>query len=313
MALAASRPFDSRVLRQHPELSVEQGPYTYSITGRGGRVMHPPSVYFSVSDGQRTIEALVILNIGAGTVHESYISKYQGKYYQAPVSYYSALGKLVFTGPTGPTPATLEAALGAPLTDERVRQCIQCHGTAGVLEGRVELDERNLMPGVQCEACHGPGAQHVAAMRAGKLQDTLIIAPARFTSDQEVEFCGTCHHGVQEVKRGDLRGIRTVMSQPYRLIHSRCWNSADARSRCTFCHDPHQPMMRESAAYDTKCLSCHLASAGARADGKLVGAACPVGKRDCAGCHMPRVEVNSLSSYVDHRIRIVRAGAPYPE
>src|ERR1035438_9312162 len=81
MALAAARPTDSRILRQHPALGVEQGPYTYSITNQGGRV------FFSVGDAQRKIQEPVILNIGAGTIHERYLFEHQGKYYQAPVSY----------------------------------------------------------------------------------------------------------------------------------------------------------------------------------------------------------------------------------
>ena len=307
MALAAVRPADSRILRQHPALSTEQGPYTYSITSDGGHVL------FSVRDAHGRIEEPVVLIIGAGTLHENYLYERSGKLYQAPVSYYSTVGKLVFTGSTGQAPATLEAALGAPLTDERVRQCIGCHTTAAGLGDSVDLEHLTL--GVHCEACHGPGAQHVAAMRAGKLQDTLIIAPARFNSDQEVAFCGTCHHGVPEVTRGELRGIRTVLSQPYRLIQSRCWNSADARSRCTFCHAAHRPTVRgETASYDSKCLSCHVASAGAPLGGKQLGKACPVAKRDCSSCHMPTIKVpGSESAFVDHRIRIVRAGAPYPE
>jgi hypothetical protein len=305
MALAAARPADSRILRQHPVLGVEQGPYTYSITNQGGRV------FFAVHDVQGKIEEPVILNIGAGTIHESYVFEHKGKYYQAPVSYYSALGKLVAADSAAP-PASLEDALGTPLTPERVGQCMQCHGTSVGFGERVDVE--HLVPGVHCEACHGPGALHVAAMRAGKLQETLIIAPARLNSDQEVEFCGTCHHGVQEVKRGDLRGIRTVLSQPYRLIHSRCWNSADRRSRCTFCHDAHQPLAHESAAYDPKCLACHASEAHAGPGANQPGKACPVGKRDCASCHMPRVEVpGGSSTYTDHRIRVVRPGEPYPE
>jgi len=305
MALAAARPADSRILHQHRAFSVERGPYTYSIMNEGARL------FFSVRDDHSKIQEPIILTVGAGSVHESYLFEHQGKYYQAPVSYYSALEKLVVAGSATP-PASLEDALGAPLTPERIGQCMQCHATAGISGERV--DSEHVVPGVQCEACHGPGEQHVAAMRAGKLRDTLIVAPARFNSDQEVEFCGTCHHGVQEVKSGDLRGIRTVVSQPYRLIHSRCWNPGDARSRCSFCHDPHQPLVHGPAAYDSKCLACHATETRAALRADQPGKACPVGKYDCTSCHMPRVEVpGSLASYVDHRIRIVQAGAPYPE
>jgi hypothetical protein len=72
--------------------------------------------------------------------------------------------------------------------------------------------------------------------------------------------------------------------------------------------------VRETAAYDGKCLACHAQAVGAPMVVNQPGKACPVGQRDCAGCHMPKVSVpNFPILYTDHRIRIARAGAPYPE
>jgi hypothetical protein len=156
--------------------------------------------------------------------------------------------------------------------------------------------------------------EHVAAMKAGKLQNTRIFDPARLKPDEQLDFCATCHHTVKDVKNGRFRGIRTVLVPPYRMVESRCWNPNDMRSRCTFCHNPHQPLVRATAAYDAKCLACHVSSAGAEPSAKQPGKSCPVGKRDCAGCHMPMVAVpGSRTSVADHRIRIVQSGAPYPE
>jgi len=307
MAQATMRPAESGLLRQHPTLSLEQGPYTYSITNEGGQVL------FSVSDSQGRITEPVVLVVGAGAIHQNYLIQHHGDYYQVPVSYYSALGKILLVGSAASAaPMSLEAALGARLTTDRTRLCLQCHSTTSVFGDQVDTDY--MVPGITCEACHGPGGKHVAAMKAGKFRDSLIFDPGRLKPDETVDFCGTCHHGVQEVKSGELRGIRTVLSQPYRLIGSRCWNPNDARSRCTSCHNPHQPLVRETAAYDAKCLSCHVSSASAPSRAVQPGKACPVGKQDCAGCHMPKVEVpGSHSSFTDHRIRIVHAGAPYPE
>jgi len=142
----------------------------------------------------------------------------------------------------------------------------------------------------------------------------LIFNPAHLRPEEELDFCGDCHHTAQEVTSGGLRGIRTVMSQAYRLAGSRCWNASDPRSRCTFCHDPHAPLAEETAAYDEKCLTCHASSGAAAVRADQPGKSCPVAARDCARCHMPRVSVpDSPIVYTDHRIRIARAGAPYPE
>jgi Cytochrome c554 and c-prime len=306
MANAAMRPAESAILRQHPTLSVDHGPYTYSISSEGRQVL------FSVSDSQSKITEPVVLAVGTGNVHQSYLIRHNSAYYQVPVGYYSGMGKLLYLGsPSMAAGASLEAALGDRLTADRIRSCMGCHGTANGLDA--SLDSDRLAPGIACETCHGPGAKHAAAMKAGKLQAPQIFDPARLKPEEEMEFCGECHH-FQDVKKGSLRGIRAVLSQPYRLTESRCWNPNDKRSHCTFCHDPHGPLVQETAAYDAKCLSCHVAQAGAPSSAAQPGKACPVGKQNCVVCHMPQVEVpGSHASFTDHRIRIVHAGAPYPE
>ena len=97
------------------------------------------------------------------------------------------------------------------------------------------------------------------------------------------------------------RGVLNVRFQPYRLTNSRCYNVADARIRCTACHDPHGPLDTGALAYDHKCTACHGA------------AACPAGKQSCVICHMPKIELpGAHARFTDHQIRIVRAGDPYP-
>ena len=41
---------------------------------------------------------------------------------------------------------------------------------------------------------------------------------------------------------------------------SRFWATAgDPRITCIACHNPHQPLVHSTAAYDIKCLACHRA------------------------------------------------------
>jgi hypothetical protein len=306
MANAAMRPAESSILRQHPTLSVAQGPYTYTIQSTGQQVL------FSVGDAHGKIIEPVVLAVGAGFIHQSYLIQHNGAYYQVPVSYYMGMGRLLFAGNSGTAAAaSLEAALGERLTVDRIRSCRGCHGTINGIDAPLESDR--LVPGITCEACHGPGAKHVAAMRAGHLQNTQIFDPSRLKPGEEIEFCGECHH-FQDAKNGSLRGIRTVLSQPYRLMESRCWLPNDKRSRCTFCHDPHGPLGEETGDYDIQCLSCHISAAGAPSSAAQPGKPCPVANQNCVRCHMDQVEVpGSHASYTDHRIRIIRSGEPYPE
>jgi hypothetical protein len=300
------RPAESRIFREHPVLSFAWGPYNYSLTNQGGRVS------FSVSDSHDKITEPVVLAFGAGSGHQNYLIQHRGEYYQVPVSYYSSTGKLEIASPASAVPASLEAALGDPFTTDSVGDCFRCHRPVQLIGD--SLDKDLAVPGVTCEACHGPGAKHVAAMKAGKGHASLIFNPALLKPEEQLDFCGACHHSVQGVKNGELRGLRTVLSQPYRLAESRCWNPDDLRSRCMFCHDVHQPLVQETTAYDARCLACHASRTGTPSRADQPGQPCPVGKRDCAGCHMPKVAIpESHASYTDHRIRAVQAGAPYPE
>ncbi len=306
MAQSGARPAESPVLIAHPTMSFERGNYTYSLRREGGQVN------LTVSDGRDQITEPLFIVIGSGAYNQVYYYKHHGEYYRPPVNYYAATGKLGLGEDSTTPPASLDAAMGQHVTADALRSCLRCHSPGAVAGDRFDLDHR--VPGDDCESCHGPGAKHVAAMRAGKSGDSLIFNPARLRPEEELDYCGDCHHSIAEVKKGVFRGVRTVIPQAYRLTESRCWNAADPRSRCTFCHDPHAPLLREAAAQDAKCLACHASSAAAPLRADHPGKACPVGQKGCAHCHMPKVSVpGSTMAFTDHRIRIAAPGAPYPE
>ena len=304
MAQTGARPAESRIILEHPAMSYERGGYTYTLRREGGQVI------YAVSDGHDKIAEPLFITIGANG--QLYFFQHHGQYYRAAVSYSSSLGKLsVDDDFKGVSPASLEAALGRPLSTDALRGCLGCHSPGTAVGEHFDLE--HLVPGDSCEACHGPGAKHVAAMRAGKHGESLIFNPAHLRPAEELDFCGDCHHTIQQVKTGVFQGVRTVIPQAYRLTQSRCWNAADSRSRCSFCHDPHSPLLRDTAAQDGKCLACHAASAAAPVRADHPGKACPVAPKDCTHCHMPKVSVPGSMAFTDHRIRIATPGTPYPE
>ncbi|WP_168565444.1 multiheme c-type cytochrome [Crateriforma spongiae] len=88
--------------------------------------------------------------------------------------------------------------------------CIKCHATGGRLhasqidherQGFSAIDPTVMELGISCEACHGPGGDHVDANKnplnryANHLRgsDDTIINPAKLDHMRASSICGSCH------------------------------------------------------------------------------------------------------------------------
>jgi hypothetical protein len=316
MALTVARAGDAEILRSHSRLNFEQGPYRYEIqTSATGSI-------FTTTDGTRSLSALLSWAFGAGPVGQSYLYLRDRRWYEARVSFFGTLNNLHFTpGRALTSPRDLEEAMSRPLTDADVVRCFRCHATGVTSE--YSVDTSNLFMGITCEACHGPGGKHVAAMEAeilalgvpsGQADERLIFNPGRLDPTDSVEFCGACHSTWWDVRLSEAKGIATLVSPGYRLANSKCWGKGDGRLECIACHDPHRPRERRAEAYDVKCLACHISDVGFSLSADHPGRACPVAKNDCTSCHMPKIEVPDLHyAITDHDIRIVRSAESLPK
>jgi hypothetical protein len=307
MAQAGARAADAEILRDHQKLTGELSLYRYEIARDSA------GSTYSVSDGTQKISAQLDWAFGIAHTGQTYIYSHDRAYYESRVSFYRTLDSLALTtGHLSTQPSSVEAALGRRMDTSETQHCFGCHTSGSMIAGR--FDPNHATPGVTCEQCHGPGAKHVAAMKAGKIDEgrRAILNPRGLSAVASVDFCGACHRTWADVLQTQVTGVANVRFQPYRLENSKCWSGGDARLACYTCHDPHQPLVTETASYDSKCLSCHVT----KQNEKLAdhpGAACPVATINCASCHMPKVEVPSMHApFTDHRIRIARADAPYP-
>ena len=301
------------LLQSHLQLNFAFGPFRYEIktTSKG-------SIY-SVTDGKRPQSAKLLWTFGTGRVGQSYLFKKEdGKFYEARVTYFHTLQNLGFTPDRALTSAkTVDEAMHRPVDAAEVARCFACHTTAPTAGEK--LDEKNLMPGVTCEACHGPALKHVTSMKLAKvtgdfeLEGQTIFNAARLSPTDSVDFCGACHSTWWDVKLAGIRDVSNVKAQPYRLESSKCWGKGDARLTCIACHDPHIQVQSDPLSYDKVCLSCHITSSSVKASENLPGPACHVGTEKCVTCHMPKVFVPEMHfDFTDHRIRIARKGDPYP-
>ena len=313
MRNAALHAGESGILRDHPKLKFSVTQYKYELNTDGRQTR------YTLTDGERTLDAVLLWAFGIGRVAQSYLfKKDDGSFYEARVTFFAPSNNLEFTpGRALPSPKSAEEAMYRRVGAAEVARCFGCH-TSGSMAGN-ELDEKYLTPGLTCEACHGPGAKHVAAMQAAKalgLVDTAgtIFNSATLKPADSVDFCGACHGTWWDVKLSGVRGPSSARSQPYRLELSKCWGKGDARLTCIACHDPHQPLETDAAAYDAACLQCHLSSPSVKKTADHPGAACPVNTKNCVSCHMPKVYVPDMhANFTDHEIRIARAGETYPE
>src|SRR5262249_1410414 len=138
--------------------------------------------------------------------------------------------------------------------------------------------------GVRCEVCHGPGSAHRdAAARGEKAAAQLVENPGRLNGDEMNRFCGRCHRVIGPTF--DWNSPWSVRHQPPYLARSRCFLQSAGKLSCLSCHNPHEPVRRNDAAfYKARCGACH--SATNHPPAKI----CLTQKNsDCVGCHLPTV------------------------
>ncbi len=199
--------------------------------------------------------------------------------------------------------------------DGNERICIQCHAVT-IPADSLRTDPKFM--GVGCEACHGPGAAHVASLSVGKLDSSMEKLNGA-NGERINMLCGRCHRTVEDVLAKPVFDQKTDRFPVYGLASSRCFQASGAQLTCITCHDPHRNARTDPHYYVAICISCHSsshsnptvpASSGSAKETPAVrGRVCPVNPRSgCIECHMPRHRVFTDTSIptamADHRIRV---------
>lgn len=276
--------------------------------------------------------------IGAGQNGIGYIVQEKKYLFEAPLSYYSE------SRSWGLSPGYEFADYGF----HRIvpEACIICHsGRPRPVSGRPGLYQNPPFEelAIGCENCHGPGQLHVEErMKGAALKgpiDRSIVNPAHLSGWMANNVCMICHQA------GDTRILqpgktysdfrpgtplnatvaifavpftpqsppKTPLLQHYTLmILSKCYRASGGKMSCITCHDPHfEPTAAQAPAYyRKKCLACHTEKSCSLALSARLRKSPP---DDCAGCHMPRQNLQKIShsALTNHRI-IAYAGEPFP-
>jgi hypothetical protein len=207
----------------------------------------------------------------------------EGFYREHGLSYYRKFGRFDLTPGHSNSLGELYRVFDAGAA---ILRCFQCHSTGPLNvtdDGVIQPRE----PGVQCEACHGAGAEHV---RLGGLK-AAIMNPVRLTPVAVNDHCGACHRKpAAEGSDTDYSNPWNARHQPLYLARSACFKQSGTLS-CLTCHAAHQ------RAVQPMCGGCHAKPQHRVA---ISGA--------CADCHMPKVTPRDGLSFTNHWIAVYRRG-----
>ncbi len=262
------------------------------------------------SDVFRRTEPIDLVT-GSGERGQTYLYWQRDRLFELPVSYWSDGHRWI----NSPGYIDGTADFSRPVNPA----CLECHATyiraLSANPATNRYDRGSLVPGISCESCHGPGANHARReMQHGTTSkddsQNDILNPAKFSRDRQVDLCAECHNGIQrealaptfsyvpgrplsdyfkplpspDVEHPDVHGNQVGLLQ-----RSKCYRSS-AQMSCSTCHDVHSG--RQSAEfYSQKCLTCH--------QWQDCGISKTLGHKivnGCVHCHMPTEETNVIVS-----------------
>ncbi|MCX6611319.1 MAG: tetratricopeptide repeat protein [Acidobacteria bacterium] len=226
---------------------------------------------------------------GAGKKAVTYVSRDGEQHYiEHGLSYYTARKAMGITpgheNAKGRKYRTLDPS-GTAL------RCFRCHTTGPISlasNGAIHWTEA----GVQCEACHGPGSEHLKKPTAATIQN-----PRRFSPAELNDYCGDCHRTAADITDWGLSW--NSRHEPAFLSQSRCFEKAAVS--CLTCHSAHTAAETNSKHYDAKCSGCH---ANIKHRTTLPAAS------SCVSCHMPSVPTNASLRFTNHWIGIYDKARP---
>jgi predicted CXXCH cytochrome family protein len=209
--------------------------------------------------------------------------------------------------------------------------CVFCHNvrpSPGLEQASGRFDTQVAELGVACEACHGPGAEHVAQNREplrryllhlGGAPDPSIRNPRRMSAERSSEVCGRCHgqritsdidrfqrDGDPFIPGEELGHYSRPLARETRqngepgLFRARFWPDGTARLTAYELQGQLQSPCRQSDRFS--CESCHAMHEGEPAGQLRPGAQ---GDGACTGCHARLSTPLAAADHSGHR-----AGSP---
>jgi hypothetical protein len=248
------------------------------------------------------------ITTGSGKRGQTYLYWKNNRLFQLPISYFTSLN--LWTNSPG---FSNRVAFSRPITS----RCLECHSTyfqkLSDQEEDEEFSKTNIIYGVDCEKCHGPGARHIAfhSKNPGEKTGRFIINTEKLTRQQNLDLCRLCHGGRLKktttsfsFQPGDsLSGFFTWDNTPpspgdidvhgnqYGLLAaSKCFQGS--QMTCLTCHNPHKNEENMMQTYSQRCMNCH---------NKEHNNFCKLKDQEkhnitsnCIDCHMPELSSRAI-------------------
>ena len=319
---------------------------SHTFDGQTYRMFVENDRYFIEAPNQEGLpQTYPVLYILGARQHENYLTRFPDGRLQVLPVYYDLNQKRWFDAAEG----TLEIGHALGHSDFYFwanhgrtwnKRCFDCHASQMRKNYDLETDTYNTVIGdlsINCEACHGPGATHVAFWhKAAKDPSTAMESEtslpdlSSLSASQQVETCAQCHALKTVLRSGytpgdDYQdyyelflidsvdffwpdGLAKKLAYPYlQFGSSACFLVAGLT--CTGCHAIHGSERIAELIADPGgvglCARCHpeiAADVNGHTHHKPTG---PGG--DCNVCHLPQQFQNQLVM-TDHRITV-----PVPE
>ncbi|HEY5368540.1 MAG TPA: multiheme c-type cytochrome [Hanamia sp.] len=238
--------------------------------------------------------------IGSGKKGQTYLYWKHNELYQLPVSYFAGVHHWA-NSPGYPSDKILFSRFIEP-------RCMECHTTFesdNSLHG--DFIPKQIIYGVDCERCHGPGEKHVEFQEANPKAKLarFIINPASLSRQQSLDACALCHSGtmlsmkpsfsflpgdtlskyfIKNSARIDSFNLDVHANQYGLLTASKCFRISGTMT-CSTCHNTHVKEDGNLITYAQKCMSCHTRPNHSAAT--LHDKTPSFMMANCINCHMP--------------------------
>ena len=254
------------------------------------------------------------VTIGSGTMGQSFLRWHDNQLFQLPITFFSAARQWSNSPGFANRPT---------FNRDITSRCLECHATfAQVISPPAKEPEQfnpdKMIYGVDCEKCHGPGAQHVS-FQTNNPSDSIgrhIVNPSKLSRQQNLDLCALCHGGrLQKTtpsfeftpgqQLSDYFKIDTATPDPQKIdVHgnqygllrnSKCFRMSNELT-CNTCHNTHENEKTKTVLFSQRCMSCHDVKGNNFCTLKQLPVSTLI--KNCIDCHMPQKPSKAIAVFV---------------